>query len=322
MLGGLAQPAHPKVAQSLMERSLNAVAEPHVEGTMRQFGITADRAGINRADRLIGQLRAEKDALISWADQNAPRFSWKNFRELIAGATQRAGAEDILSVRGEQAMARVMRILGYKADRIAAASGRAADAASGEPQLGMQELERIRARADRMVTYYQQRALGQNPGPPSPLEDAYAAVANMARQTLNRLSSPVNGRTLEQINDEISRLVDAKGAVTRSVANPQRGRDIASATIGAATTGGAALWSHDPARAALLALPGAAAGYATSNPSLLSRTAIALNNPSVARGIAAQSIPQSLGLIGNMMGMADPTARAGAFGTAKPDGSQ
>lgn len=340
LLSGLAQgvgtPARPGMATSLMKRAVGE-AQPEVEQKIIRNGIPVSAAGRRMAQTVLNDLMATKQQILDHWNQAGTTFTWKSLRDAIRGESRRLAQEDVLSTSNEAGLNQALAELEKKLGPVFKGKGPIEDPMQvGEVTLGKAKrvverpgakltptmLERIRKYADRQISVYERMRMGQNLTEPSPLEYGYRRIADQARSMLNRLSHPATGQTLDEVNQRIGEMRDVGRAVTTQLRRGTQGRDLLSAGVGAATTGGASLWAHDPMRAMLLGIPGAAAGYATSNPELLSKTAIAMSRPSIARGLATQAPVRIADVYARMLGLSNPQAQAGAFGTAKPDGSQ
>lgn len=337
-LQGLGQVARPEAAQSVMRSAIRTEAAPGVEETLLSRGLTMTRQGMKKAQQLMDGLRNEKMALIDAHEQQGTKWTWKMLGGVLNRRVSELRTADAIGTADEHAFEQAMKVLRSKFGRTLAprhATTVADPMALGNVNLGRRAvvspatditptmLERIRVFADNQVTGYEKMRLSKNVETPAPMEQAYRMIADQARSMLNRLADPATGRTLETVNDEISSLANAHKAIGQTLSRGGvGGQDMVSAGVGAATPLAVGLMSHDPMRGAGLAIPGAALGYATSNPALRSALALNLNNPSIGRGLLTQAPGQAAALFARLSGMGDPTARAGAFGTAKPDGSQ
>lgn len=337
-MGGLAQPARPDMAQSLMRSSIRTTAPPDVENTMLQRGLTMTRAGLAKAAKGLNSLRQEKLSFLTDMEQTGAKWSWRGLEQTLRREVNNLRSADAIGTADEAAFANALKTLRAKYGRVLAPRHAAtvADpmevggvnlgrrAVLREPQqITPSLMERIRLFADGKVRGYEKMRVGQNVETPSPDEQAYRLIADRARAFINNMAHPASGRTMQQINDEISALTRARTTILKTLSAPGvGGRDVFSAGTGAALTASGPLMAGHIPQAAGAAIPGALLGYATANPALRSMAALSMNAPSVGRGLLAQTPAQLAGLYGNMMGYGDPTAHKGAFGTARPDGSQ
>lgn len=303
------------VANSMMKRAVGN-AQPEIEQEMVRRGIPVSSAGRVAAQKAIKAAKAEKQALLDWATgPDGVRISWKHIRETIAAAQKRLSESDPISTGTDNALAIAMKVARHKAGQLRTAALRAGqkELPPGEDaMLTPAQAERIRAYADNQVAYYEKIRMGNgNSAPsadPSPMEGAYKAIADRMRAILNEMRHPSTGRSLQEINQEIGTYADIHRTVTKALSRGH-GRDLLSAGAGAGLTAAPALWSHDPMRAMALGIPGAALGYATSNPQLLSQGAVSLAKPSLSRGVFGQLPGQAAGAAARLMGWSDPALK-------------
>lgn len=338
VFGGLAQPARPEMARSLMRSSFRVEANPEVENTMLQNGLTMTRAGLSRARNMLSALAKEKDEFIANMDAAGHKWSWRTLEQTLRSEANNLRSVDAIGTADEQAFNNALRVIRMKYGRVLAPRTASVvedpmevgtvnigkRAVVREPQnISPSLMEGIRDFADKKAKGYEKMRVGKTRETPSPDEQAYRMIADRARTMLNAMAHPTTGRTLQNVNDEISQLTGARQVIQRTLSAPGAGRqDMLSAGTGAGLAAAGPLMAGHIPQAAGVAIPGALLGYATSSPALRSTTALSMNSPSVARGLAAQTPAQMLGLYGSLFGLGDPTARKGAFGTATPEANQ
>lgn len=312
---GVGSQPHPAIAESMMKRAVGN-AQPEIEREMVARGIPVSPQGRVAAQKAILAAKAEKKALLEWASgPDGVRVSWKHIRETLANAARRASEADPISVNAETALNHALKIARYKSRQFITQALRAGQRelpANEDAVLTPAQIERIRRNADNHVAYYEKIRMGTgNSTPsaePSPMEGAYKMIADRMRTILNEMRHPATGRSLEDINREIGTYSDIHRTVTKALARGH-GRDLLSAGAGASLSAAPALWSHDPMRAMVMGIPGAAVGYATSNPQLLSQGAVSLARPSMVRGAFGQVPGQAAGLAARLMGISDPSLK-------------
>lgn len=324
MLTGMGQAfgyqPRPEVANQMMKGAVGN-AQPEIEQAMVRRGITVDSRGRKAAVMAMRQLSQTKRDIIDHWQASGLNFGWKHLRDVLRGEVRGVRAADPISTENEAGLAQALKVLEQKFGPRYKARGPVEDPmAVGQVNLGRakrvvekpgdkftpSQLEAIRRFASNRVKQYQRARMAQEVAVEGPLEYGYRVIAERAASMLNKMSDPQTGRTLGDVNADIGEYRDIARAVTVALKRSPGRANALSATIGATTTAAGPLWSHDPMRAAVLAVPGAAAGYAMSTPQALSRTAIALSRPSMVRGAFGQALPQAVMAGARMAGFSDP----------------
>lgn len=307
--------------------------------TLLDEGIQVSVQGLARVRKLIDAARAQKAAALRRVGQ-----SWRVSPQTFQGAMQRmvsqAERSDIVSPRAKEALQKALAYLDESiGPKVTGGQTTGVLTANGTPYvtprvvtpakpLTLARVEEIRAWAAKQIKAYRQANGFAPSGPPDPVELGYRAVEETARNLVNGIRTKAG--TVGDMNARISRLIRVGDDLTERLQRPTPVNPVSSSLsmVGGAMPGVAyGAYAGNPMLGAELGLMGAglgqAANYIGHDPRTLSRIALALQNPSVGRGVMTQLPVRALDAYGRLAGVSDPQARpASPFGDAYPDGTR
>lgn len=334
---GVGSPARPGMALGTMKGAIGK-ANVGVPETMMGEGITVSQGGLTRVQRAIDAAKAQKAAALGRVGQSW-RVSYKTFEQAMQRAINQAEQSDIVSPRAKEALQKALvhlqesigpKVTGGQVTTVLDQYGKpmvTPKVTTPAKPMTLAQVEQIRAWAGKQIKAYRQ-ANGFNPsGPPDPVELGYRAVEETARNLVNGIRT--SGGTVGDINARISRLIEVGKALTDRLTNPPAVNPAASAltSLGSTVPGiGIGFATHNPMLGAELAVGGGMLGagmnHLAHDPRTLSRIALAMQNPSIERGLLTQAPVRAADALARLAGMSDPQAKPGPFGTARPDGTR